>query len=241
MFKLPEFDKIRFYVADEDGRARSAQWFVHSQGNHVYAAPKGLGGALKLSLHPIGGANDGCDCQFGHPRTHADYQTTRGFTPMRPLRWARPPTPEHGALHVASILFPIDYLGAAPQPAEDGKPKLALPAAPPGHATEAGLFISRQLPSILEDGFIRAGGTPLIYMDLPNGEFVSLVVRYTASPDMSDAMSKMRTLPPVPLSGAPSPGESLEGRVIIVGQLPSDGGPFQLIEAGPMTVSRSLG
>lgn len=236
---LPEIDKIRLFVADAENRARSDLWFIHSHGEHVYAAPQKLGGQLKLSLHPAGAAGDGCDCQFGHPRTHADLQVSLGFSPMRPLRWNRPATPPTGAVHVVSILFPTDHLGFAPQPPNDGKTKLALPAAPPGQAVEAGLFISRQLPSSLEESFIKAGATPLIYMDLPNGEFVSLVVRHRPFINMRDTFNKLSKLPSTPLSGAPKVGETLDGRLIIVGELPKKGEAFQLIEAGPMKITRT--
>src|SRR3546814_16623812 len=49
---LPHIDKIRLYVIDEGGQARSDVWVIHSTGNSVYVAPRKLGGALKLSLHP---------------------------------------------------------------------------------------------------------------------------------------------------------------------------------------------
>lgn len=237
---FPEIDKNRLYVIDEEGQARSDVWFVHSKGNNVYVAPRRLGGALKLSLHPAGGADDGCDCQFGHPRFHADLQASLGYKPMRPLRWTRTPTPDRGAVQVVSILWPTDYLGPAPQPEDDGKIKFAIPLAPSGGAAEVGLFISKQAPNELEEGFIRAGGTPLIYMDLPNGEFVSIVIRHRTMDDLSEVLARLQTLSPTPLSGAPAPGEWVAGRGIIVGEPPPSGEAFQLIEVGPMNIGLPL-
>lgn len=235
---FPEIDKIRFCVVDSEQRAISDLWFIHSHGDSIYVAPQKLGGQLKLSLHPTGRAADGCDCQFGHPRDHADYQAARGFKPMRPLRWTRRATPEVGAIHVLSILFPTDYLGRATQPENDGKPKFGLTAAPAGYAVEAGLFISRQGPDVMEQAFVRMGGLPLTCTDLPNGEFVSLVVRQRPFDDISEELAKLKTIPPTPLSGAPLPGESLEGRALMVGEPPKNGEAFQLVEVGPLTIRR---
>jgi hypothetical protein len=77
-------------------------------------------------------------------------------------------------------------------------------------------------------------------MELQNGEFMSFVVRHAPFPDLSETLNKMQTLAPIPLSGAPASGEVIDGRIIIVGEVPADGKAFHLIEAGPITVSRAL-
>lgn len=236
--EFPKVDKIRFFVVDAENRPISDLWFVENQGTNVYVAPTKLGGQLKLSLHTAGGAKDGCDCQFGHPRSHADEQARLGFQPMQPIRWTRQPTPKIGAIHLVSIFFPTDYLGIAPGPADDGKLKFALTAAPSGHAVEAALFISSQGPDCLEQPFLRSSALPLVCMELSNGEFVSFVVRHTPFPDLTATLKKAETLPAVPLSGAPALGEEVSGRAIMVGEVPAGGQAFRLIEAGPLSISR---
>ena len=235
--ELPEIDKIRLYVVDDEGRARSDVWFIHSTGDHVYAAPRKLGGALKLSLHPAGAAQDGYDCQFGHPRSHAHKQESRGYRPIPPMRWRRPSTPETGAVHVASILFPTDALVGTVDIPNDGKVKFGIPLAPVGQVAEAALFFSREAPASLESKFIQLGGTPLIYMDLLRGEFVSVVVRHASFPDLPQEFAKLGSGRPIPLSGTPKPGETVSGRALAICDIPAAGSPFYLVEAGPVSVT----
>ena len=137
--RLEQLDKIRFLIVDEDGDLRSSAWFITSESGSLYVAPKALGSAMKLSLHPKGRSIDGHDCQFGLARHSMKRHRELGYSPPAPMRWTRPEPPEVGALHVASILFPTDYLTEKMgEPQEDGKLKFALPLPPPGHVIELG-------------------------------------------------------------------------------------------------------
>ena len=235
--KLERLDKIRFFIVDEDGKAVSSVWFMQGQGQGVYVAPSNLGANLKLSFHPTGGSQDGCDCQFGHPRRYAENATAKGFYPMRPLRWRRSPTPSSGALHIASIFFPTNDLMSAPQPPPNGKIKFALPRAPRGMATEAGLFISREHPDQLEKKFLNLGAMPLAYSDFPGDEFVSLVVRHAECPIIPKIEQQMNN-GFVILEGAPPPGQHVNARAVIASDVPVTGGAFLLAEIGPVALTR---
>lgn len=235
--KLDRLDKIRFFVVDEENKAVSSVWFMQGEGRGAYVAPSTLGSSLKLSFHPPGGSRDGCDCQFGHPRNYAEGATAKGFVPMRPLRWQRRLTPDSGAIHIASIFFPTEHLMSAPQPLPNGKIRFALPRAPQGMATEAGLFLSKEHPNELEQKFVAKGGMPLAYSDFPGDEFMSLVVRHSACPPLPDIHqgndANFRLL-----DGAPKAGDVVQGRAIMCSDVPQDGSAFLLVEIGPLTVSR---
>lgn len=236
--KLDRLDKIRFFVVDEENKPVSSVWFMQGEGQGAYIAPSTLGSSLKLSFHPPGGSSDGCDCQFGHPRRYAEGATGKGFVPMRPVRWQRRPTPTSGTIHIASIFFPTEYLMSAPQPLPNGKIKFALPRAPKGMATEAGIFLSKEHPNELEQKFMAVGGTPLAYCDFPGDEFMSLVVSHSACPPLPDIpkedSARFRLL-----DGAPDVGDVIQGRAILCSDVPRDGSAFLLAEVGPLTVSRS--
>lgn len=237
MDKLDRLDKIRFFVVNEDGKAVSSVWFMQGQGQGVYVAPSSLGANLKLSFHPPGGSQDGCDCQFGHPRSYAENATAKGFNPMRPLRWRRSPTPSSGALHIASIFFPTNDLMSAPQPPPNGKTRFALPRAPGGMATEAGLFLSQEHPNQLEEKFLNLGAMPIAYSDFPGDEFVSLVVRHTECPiipKIEQQMNKGFVL----FEGPPQSGQAVNARAVVASDVPVTGGAFLLAEIGPIALTR---
>jgi hypothetical protein len=236
--KLDNIDKFRFGIVDTDGNSLSNVWFMQGEGQGVYVAPSGLGGSLKLSFHPPGMANDGCDTQFGHPRNYADQARTSGFSPMRPIRWKRTPTPELGASHVASILFPTVYLKSAAQPPSDGKIRFGFLNAPAGSSIEFGLFLSKEHPSTLERKFIALGSNPVGYSDFPCGEFMSLVVREADHRALFEGVFPPNGSPHL-LDGAPNVGETVDARMIVASEAPVLGSAFLLAEIGPIKVTRN--
>lgn len=236
--KLAKPDKIRFLVVDEDKDARSSAWFVTCESGSLYLAPKALGSAMKLSLHPKGRSNDGHDCQFGLASHSMKRHRELGFCPPSVMRWTRAEPPAVGALHVVSILFPSDYLtDKLGKPQVDGKLKFAFPLPPPGHVIELGIFTHLQHPDQLEDALIRTGGTPISYHDLANGEFASLVARQTVIEPWKPFFTKPDHVTSRALSGEPAPGETIKGRALLIGDVPKDGSAFVLAEAGPITVT----
>lgn len=236
--KLEKPDKIRFLVVDEDGDARSSAWFITCESGSLYLAPKALGSAMKLSLHPKGRSNDGHDCQFGLASRSMKRHRELGFSPPPVMRWTRPTPPAVGALQVASILFPSDYLAEKlGRPQGDGKLKFAFPLPPPGHVIELGLFTHLQHPDQLEDALIRTGGTPISYHDLADGEFASLVARQTVIDPWKPFFKKPDHVTSRALGGAPAPGKTVQGRAMLISDAPKDGGAFVLAEAGTVTVT----
>jgi hypothetical protein len=228
-------DKFRFYIRDETDRQRSSVWFAHHDGDDVYISVGTLGGHMKLSLHRDQ------NCQFGMVRRYAQKLATEGLSGMRPIRWARPATPERGAFHAASVFFPTDFLRSTGEMQRSHKLKFSLPMAPAGQAIEVGFFYSRETPASLEDRFIAQQATPLLYMSLPSGEFVSVVARPVLFdpkqiPDLQAAGPKMR-----PLDGAPAPGARMENLHAVLFDDHTD--PirvFRMIEVNGLNVMRTL-
>ena len=236
--KLNDLDKVRFLIVDQDNDVRSSAWFINCESGSLYLAPKALGSAMKLSLHPKGRSNDGHDCQFGLAKRSMERHRELGFSPPAPMRWTRPEPPMTGALHVASILFPSDLLTEKlGKPQADGKLKFAFPLPPPGHVAELGIFTSLEHPNQLDDKLIKAGGMPVTYHDLADGEFASLVARQTVVDPWLPFLSRPVNGTPQPLSGMPAPGETIRGRALLVGDIPKSGGAFVLAETGAMAIT----
>jgi hypothetical protein len=141
---------------------------------------------------------------------------------------------------VASIFFPTDFLRGEGVAKSPGKLKFCLPMAPPGQATEVGLFYSIEQPANLEPRFVRQLSTPILYMTLPSGEYVSIVVRHVSFnalqvPDFSKIGSKVR-----PLDGAPPPGGRIENaHAILYGDHSDEQPGFSIVEVNGLTVARA--
>jgi hypothetical protein len=171
--------KLHIFISDEQDRARSQCWYIHSISNHVYIGPEPTGGTSKLIFHAENGrSHDGCNSQWGLTRDYAEMEKQLG-TPnlLRPARWKRPETPPVGSVQVASIMFPTDFLGGTIPPFESGRKRIALPLAPPRHAIEIGVFYSLEDPSTIRTEMNNAGGTFIGHMSLPSGENVAVAAR----------------------------------------------------------------
>lgn len=226
-------DALRFYIADEDGRPRSSLWRAFCHKDDVYVAPRILGGSLKLSIHRDG------NCQYGTTGPYFQKAKERGIEEFPSLtRWRRPPTPEAGAVHLASILFPTDFLRSTTV-ATPTKLKFALPLAPPGHALEVMMFYANIEPSLAEQMLRDRGITAFSYMTLLCGEIAILAARQVPFeaefiPDLKKAAGQMR-----PLLGAPALGEKMSGlHAVLMHKKPSDGEAVHLAEINGFTVGR---
>lgn len=228
-------DALRFYVKDEQDRPRSSLWRAFHHGDDVYIAPRNIAGSLKLSVHRDG------NCQYGTTSVYVRKAREQGSTEFPSLvRWRRPATPESGATHVMSILFPTDFLRSADIP-PPSKFKLALQLAPSGRAVEVMLFYSKDDPAVPEAALRRRGIIAFGYMTLPCGEVAVLAARHVAFdpkfvPDLESLSGKMR-----PLLGSPRPGERFDdAHAILLHKKPSDGGVLHLAEINGLSVHREV-
>ena len=163
-----DIDKIRIFICDEEGRARSECWYFMGTGDSVYIGSEATGGTSKLSFHPNDGrSRDGCNSQWGLIGDYARKETELG-TPnlLRPARWTRPETPQRGAVQVASITFPTALLAGTIPPFKANRKRIGLRWAPVGRAVELGVFYSREAVAAIEAGLIQARGKPIAYISL---------------------------------------------------------------------------
>lgn len=223
-------DKLRFYIVDDNNRRRSDIWIVWVDNGSVYVSTKKLGGHSKLSIHP--NSVDGNTCQMGANMDYVQKEQANGYGVPLPIRWSRPATPKQGAVCVASIRFPTDYLKAnigRPLPASPKKKiKFALPIAKPGHAVQVNILYSIEHPDLLEKQLISAGITTLGYWEFRSGEFVSVVARQvTFDPKILSELCKG-------ITGQGwiklRPGETRENCHCVLNNKPKDGEAILLLE-----------
>jgi hypothetical protein len=168
----PDF-KFRFAVGDPEHNF-STTWSAFGHRNEYYLGARAFMGSTKISLHNSG------TCRVAIIDTQFEELAIRGLP--RPAdraltKWKRKPTPDVGAVHVASVVFPTDYLKKTDTPIGTAKKPLTIfSPAPSGSAVEVGFFYSREPAEALEPKLVKIG-KPLIRATLDNGESVSIVVR----------------------------------------------------------------
>jgi hypothetical protein len=167
--------QIRFAVGNPEHNYSTA-WSAWGWGNEFYIGALAMMGSTKISLHRSG------NCRVAIIDKKWEELGTKGMP--RPddraiTKWKRKPTPDTGAVHVASVLFPTDYLRNTESPMATAKrPLTVLTPAPAGGSIEVGFFYSREPVETLE-GKLAKVGMPLFRVTLDNGESVSMVVRQT--------------------------------------------------------------
>lgn len=236
-----EFDKLRIFICDKQGRARSQCWYFQSSGNQVYIGPEPIGGASKLSFHANDGSSrDGYDSQWGIVNTYARAERESGITNiLSPKRWKRPTTPSTGSVQVASILFPTDFLLGRIPPFKTGRKRIAWPLASPHHAIEIGVFYSFDDPLAIRTNLNNAGGTFIGYMNLPNRENVAIAAREVPFDHaiVSGTLELGHT--GHALSGAPAIGEvNKNSSALMFHHRPADGEMATLAEINGIRIKR---
>lgn len=101
-----KIDKFRFGVFS-GGKRRSSLWVAVANGNDLYIGARVIMNRLKVSLHGSG------ICQVAFLNDYVQEVHDRGRDALKDrtiVRWKRPETPPTGALCVASIRFPTDFL-----------------------------------------------------------------------------------------------------------------------------------
>jgi hypothetical protein len=158
------------------------------------------------------------------------------------IKWRRAPTPEHGGVHVASLIFPINYLHLDAAVGSSKKPLFQFEAPhDPTQAVEFGFVYSREPIDVLEQKLMKIG-KPLFRTGLDNGESVSVVVRLTDfDPAVLPSQDKLnngglRVLSP---ENMPEPGGERSNLTAALWNKPEDGGTLQVIEVGGVTMRRN--
>jgi hypothetical protein len=241
-----EFDKLRLFIRDAQNRPRSQCWYFSSYNNSIVIGPEPTGGTLKLSFHASDGqSHDGRNSQWGLITDYRE-EEERLFgkqTVLQPIRWIRPETPSVGAAHVASILFPTDFLDGTIKPfkplnKQDQK-RIALPLAPSGHAIEVGVFFSFEDPLTI---IVRsdAGDTCIGYRSLPGGEYVAFAAREVPFNPASILPASDLGRAFQALSGAPKVSEAIDNcSAILLHDNPADGEAAFLVEINGATIKRN--
>ena len=162
---------LRFAVCGPKGHSTS--WTAFKRGNDYYIGARGLMGAQKISLHASG------ICRVALTEEFYNSLPTKGL--LQPLdraiaKWRRSETPARGAVHVASIIFPSDYLVHAKPEGTYRKPLIIFGDVPPGKAFEFGFFYSREEIDDLGERLEKVG-EPLFSTKLDDGTTVTLVSR----------------------------------------------------------------
>jgi hypothetical protein len=235
-----ETDKLRIFISDDIDRARSQCWYFHSKGDDVYIGPEATGGTAKLSLHGNNApSNDGCNSQWGLIGDYRKKEAKFTNRPLRPLRWKRPKTPPMGAIHVASILFPTDFLCGVIRAFKPGRTRVALPMAPPRHAIEVSVIYSLEEPSNIAAEMTKAGITFLGHFHLPCGGIVAVsACEVPFDPALVPPPSALGR--GFALTGAPASGKSIGNcGAVIVHAKPEDGQSVTLAEINGYTVKRN--
>lgn len=108
-----EIGKLRFWIGSETERLSSI-WVIWDHAGQVYMSSKGVGGAIKLSVHTPIESNPSSDfvCQFGLTSEYRKNQGAVGVGMTQPnvLRWKRKLAKKGEAHTLARLLFPTRYL-----------------------------------------------------------------------------------------------------------------------------------
>jgi hypothetical protein len=154
----------------------SSVWTAFGNRSDYYIGARPAMGSTKISLHASG------ICRVALTDKQFNALEAEGLTqpPDRAMiKWRRAKTPETGAVHIASVIFPTDYLSITEEPrGTHKKPLLIFEAAPPGQAVEFGFFYSYEDEVSMEKRYARIGQS-IVCTTLDNGERVTILVRIT--------------------------------------------------------------
>jgi hypothetical protein len=218
----------------------STTWTAFGNRGDYYIGSRVFMGSQKISLH----ASGICRVALTNKQHDAlledglDQPADRAMT-----KWRRPKTPDVGAVHVASILFPTDYLKLTEEPkGTHKKPLFIFDAAPAGQAVEMGFFYSREDQAAMEERYLRIGH-PIVCTTLESGEHVTAIARITEFD---------RSLLPSQEIMDKTPGNILSKEVLEIKDslpnltasfwnAPGDGGTLKLIEVGGIVLKRNQG
>lgn len=231
---------LSFYISDKNNRRRSSTWVIKKDvrkkdnSASIYVYERTFGGKNKLSLHP------NLDCQWGMVGNYYDKMKEIGGGTFDFIRWKRRETPEKGAIYVASIRFPTDFMqGDFSEYQENKKAVFSFEIAPAGKSINFGIYFSKESPENLEEAFLKKGMTPIFCFDMDNGEFVSFVYqiqtfKHKLPTELLSGERVGREIEPVMKSG-----ESISNLgAVLVSQRTAPGKPIELIEMNGFSVKK---
>lgn len=128
--------EIRFGAAKLN-RLRSPTWKVWCSNRDIYATHRGIGNAVKMSIHGSG------QCHVAFHRQYLD-QYAPSESPLHEnryaLKWRRPDDIVPGVYHGLTILIP-EYVTSKPGMENEPKSVIWIPSAEPGQAVEIAVLI----------------------------------------------------------------------------------------------------
>ena len=234
-------EKIRFHVIDSENRQRSSDWIIWESNESVYLSAVTLSGLIKLSIHPSGVSDDGCDTQFGTTSNFWQNLRTRNNAESVPFhRWKRPyPLGNHICM-IASISFPSAFLGNVVTKKKLSGRKLAFPLPAEGKALELALLSHRLNAADIEQALISKLYTPVICIALVSGENISIVCRYVEFPMSVNEMFSLDRAQSNWMGEPIEIGQSMENsHAIVIREYPKDGEPLLLAEINGFTLTRN--
>jgi hypothetical protein len=230
-------NKVRFAVCNKAGQ-HSGIWTAFAEDSGYYIGARAILGSTKISFH------SSRRCRVAFDKRYAEKLVERGIFPPEKdrafIKWIRPETPPKGALLVASLIFPVDYLKNEPPKGKPNRPLIIFEADAPSRAVELGFFYSLEPLEALEQKLLKIG-KPLFRADFENGESVSMVARIRdfdpkclPGPDELKKTS-MKALSPEDL---PAPGSEQTNLNLIFWNQPTGAQPLQIVEIGGVTMKR---
>jgi hypothetical protein len=227
---------FRFAVGSAEA-GHSATWTAFGTGSEYYIGARHAMGSSKISLHQSG------TCRVALTEKHFNALPGNGLTqpPDRALvKWKRAPTPDIGAAHVASIIFPIEFLKLPEPQGTQKKPLIIFGAASPDKAVEIGFFYSREAPTTLEPKLLQIGH-PIVCTTLDNGEMITVVAK-EADCDRA-VLPSQETLDRSPMNILSKDVQAIEDQQKnLTGMFwnnPGDAGSLMMIEVGGLSLRRN--
>jgi hypothetical protein len=227
---------FRFAVGSNEA-GYSSPWTAFGSGNEYYIGARHALGSSKISLHQSG------VCRVALTEKHFDALPGEGLVQPSDraiVKWKRQPTPEIGAVQVASIIFPTEFLKLPEPQGTAKKPLIIFRAAPQGKAVEIGFFYSREEPATLEPKLLKIG-RPVVCTKLKNAETITVVAREadfdrTVLPSQTQMDKSSGNILSKEVHAIKTEMKNLTG---MFWNAPVDGGSLMMIEVGGMSLRRN--
>jgi hypothetical protein len=240
MIDVEDFERrmskqLRFSISGPNSKY-SGRWCAFSRDSDYYLGARSVVGRIKISLHASG------ICRIALTEHQIALMRAQGLelpNDRALTKWRRAASPDIGAAHVASLVFPTDHLQGGPPDATYKKPILIIGDGIPGKAVEVGIFFSREPIKTLATK-LSVVGMPVCYTSLASGETVSMVVRQANFDPSGLPTSEMLSRAGMHLLDRDAvPDTEVSGLMAAFWNQPNDGGALHLVEIGGITLRRN--